>query len=132
MEKRRLDGGSPIALFGPAQFFSSDDFSDDEEVVAMRQRVLRWMPIFLTPLPSEIVESKIWPLIMDSGDVIQNYRLCTALRCVCVGWKNFVERTPQWSQGSLSWALLPYLDSDDSSVGSVGSISDISDVEDEL
>ena len=125
MEKEPLDGEFPIALFGPAQFLRDSDFSDDDEVVAMRQRVMRRMPRFLHSIPLEIVEAKIWPLIMNNTDVLQNYRVCTALRCVCVGWKNFVERTPQWNQGLLLWELQPYLDTDSSSSGSASSLSDL-------
>ncbi|KAG0594844.1 hypothetical protein M758_UG115100 [Ceratodon purpureus] len=49
-------------------------------------------------IPAEIVEGKIWPLIVDSEYILEYCRTCTALRCVCVGWRNIVARQRQWIQ----------------------------------
>lgn len=104
---------SPIALFGPAQFLRDSDFSDDEVIVTMRGKIRAIQAKFLPKIPLEVVEAKIWPLIVDSSDVIENYRICTALCCVCVGWRNFVDRQKQWIQGSIAWELRAYLDAED-------------------
>ncbi|KAG0573695.1 hypothetical protein KC19_VG201500 [Ceratodon purpureus] len=86
-----VDPGSPIALFGLAQFMHDSDFSDDEIILSLREKIRAIEAKFLPMLPQEVVEGKIWPLIVDSDDVLMNYKTCTTIRCVCV-----------WD-GAISW-----------------------------
>ena len=104
---------SPIALFGPAQFWCDSDFSDDEAVLTMREKLRSIQARFLPELPLEIAEGKIWPLVVDSADIFVNYKTCTTMRCVCVGWRNFVGRQSQWSMGSLALEMRAYLDANE-------------------
>lgn len=47
---------SPIALFGPAQFLRDSDFSDDEVIVTMREKIRAIEAKFLPKIPLEVAE----------------------------------------------------------------------------
>lgn len=107
--------GSPIALFGPAQFRNDSDFSDDEEYLAIVEMGTRVRPSFLPAIPGDVSEGIIWKMLMVEDDDIENYRTCTLLRCVCRGWRNFVDIQPRWYQSRLAFNLRPFMDSEDES-----------------
>lgn len=58
---------------------------------------------FLDGLPSELVQAKIWPLLMDEPLPIYNFMMCSVIRGVCKAWLRHVDATPDWLNGMIAW-----------------------------
>lgn len=53
----------------------------------------------ISPLPDEVVESCIWPKIIESPSVLQ----LLVLRSLSSPWRHFIERSPQWKVLTFLW-----------------------------
>ena len=72
-----------------------------------RERVdlfARGIAAFLPELESDIILASLWPKLMDGGTKLANFQTCCHIRCVCLGWKMFVEDRAEWQKGLLSWS----------------------------
>ena len=58
----------------------------------------------LHALPLDVVSKVIWPLMMESDCHLENFRVCSTLRCVSAGWKEYVERQKEWTFGLVAYA----------------------------
>ena len=63
---------------------------------------------FVDALPPEIVLFKLWPILMRDGDALQKFRICTQIRMVCRGWKQFVQDRREWREGMTAWENRPF------------------------
>ena len=59
---------------------------------------------FLEELGDDLVLTVLWPKLMDGNTKVGNFQTCCLLRCVCSGWKTYVEDRAKWQKGLLSWS----------------------------
>jgi hypothetical protein len=51
---------------------------------------------FLSSLPADVVEDRVWPLILDKWDT-SNIREITRIRGVCEAWRTWVDNNHGWN-----------------------------------
>ena len=63
---------------------------------------------FFEELPREIVETNLWPRLMDGGSDVSNYQICTILCAVCTAWLEFVDDRREYRIGDIALAAQKY------------------------
>lgn len=112
-------------------------FSDEEEEVV--EQFYRYDPhgephverCLVDALPREVVYFKLWPMLMCSGNALENFRVCSEIRMVCRGWLRFVDGTKEWADGMAAWHNRPRHTGDESDDAHIDSDYDSSDIEDD-
>ncbi|KAG0574360.1 hypothetical protein KC19_VG257000 [Ceratodon purpureus] len=59
---------------------------------------------FLPELGDDLVQTKLWLKLTDGSTKVANFQTCCLIRCVCFGWKTYVEDRAEWQKGVLSWS----------------------------
>ena len=93
---------------------SDDDISSNEDSSGVEQ-FYRFDPdaephverSLVDAIPAEVVNDKLWPLLMGTGDALDKFKICSQIRMVCCGWMQYVDGQKEWLDGMLAWHNRP-------------------------